>query len=363
MSTAHHETLAGADETGQPTVSRKELLRRTGIGAGAFVAGSAAATLIGAAPAAARVATPALHLSPKTYRFPFVGGTCEAFTYAAYAKHLWAREGIDVELVRLTPPTLIDALITGKVDAAGGILYNWLKPIEQGADVRLAAGLHGGCLRLVVGAHTGIKTFTDLKGKTIGTDAIGASAMNFFSVALIKAGINPTTDVSWRVYPPAQFGTALDKGEIQAVAALDPFPYLLTQAGKAVEIGSNMTGMFANNFCCVVALRGSMVREDPKTAAALTRGLMNGARYTGSHIHEVATIEVAGKYVPVKDTATVEHLLRSYTWHPSATAVKPQILQGARDFKLTGFLDKSTDPVALAHKAYVDIFTLANEAP
>jgi NitT/TauT family transport system substrate-binding protein len=319
------------------------------VGAGALVLGSALGT------------APAVHLGRRTYRVAWVGGTCEASTYAAFAKHLWARESITVELMHLAPPTVVESLATGKVDVAPGILYNWLKPIEQGVDVRLAAGLHGGCLRLVVGTHSGIKTFADLKGKTIGTDAIGSSAMTFFSVALAKSGLNPTRDVSWRLYPPAQFGTALDKGEIQAVASFDPFPYLLTQAGKGVEIGSNMTGMFANRFCCVVALHGALVRNDPKAAAALTRGLMNGSLYTGHHIVEVAHIEVQNKFVPV-GVATVERLLRSYTWHPSATRVKAQIEQGARDYKLTGFLDRKTDPQALGRKAYVDIFKLAGEA-
>lgn len=350
-----------SDARPQPTYPRKDLLRRAGMGAGALALGGAAATLLGATPVAARMAAPAVLRAGKTYRAAWVGATCEASTYTAYAKHLWASEGINVELLHLAPPAVLDALVTGKVDVAPGILYNWLKPIEQGADVLLAAGLHGGCLRMVVGAHTGIKTFMDLKGKTIGTDAIGGSAMNFFSVVLAKSGLNPTTDVSWRVYPPAQFGTALDKGEIQAVTAPDPFPYLLTQAGQAMEIGSNMTGMFANNFCCVVALHGALVREDPKAAAAITRGLMNGSKYTGTHLHEVATIEVQDKFVPV-GVATVEHLLSSYTWHPSATTLKPQILQGALDYKLTGFLDNRTDARKLAERAYVDIFKLAAAA-
>jgi NitT/TauT family transport system substrate-binding protein len=358
MMDVNNNTPAASDEPiGHAALSRKDLLRRAGVGAGALVLGSA----LGTAPVAARVAAPAVLRGRRTYRVAWAGATCEASIYTAYAKHLWAREGLDVKIVQLTPQAILDALGSGKIDVSDGILYNWLKPIEQGADVRMAAGLHGGCLRLVVGAHTGIKTFMDLKGKTIGTDAFGGSGMTFFSVALAKSGINPSTDVRWRVYPPAQFGVALDKGEIQAVASYDPFPYLLTQAGKAVEIGSNMTGMFANRFCCVVALHGALVRNDPKAAAALTRGLMNGSLYTGHHIVEVAHIEVQNKFVPV-GVATVERLLRSYTWHPSATAIKPQILQGARDFKLTGFLDKKTDPQALARKAYVDIFKLARAA-
>jgi NitT/TauT family transport system substrate-binding protein len=216
-------------------------------------------------------------------------------------------------------------------------------------------------MRMVAGAHAGIKTFMDLMGKSIGTDGSGF-ARNVFEDALFRSGLNPKTDVRWRVYPPTQLGTALDKGEIQAVAAPDPFSYLLIQQGKAVEIGSNMTGMFANQFCCCVGLSGALVRDNPKAAAALTRGWMNGSRYTGAHLHEVATIEVKDKFVPAS-VPLIEHLLSSYTWHPSATRVEAQIAQTAHDFKKTGFLDARTDPQRLAARAYVDIFKLAAQAP
>ena len=357
METTHRARGSEPGMTAGAAVSRKDLLARAGAGAGALVLGGA----VGARPAAARVTSPTVLRSRKTYRVGYVGATCEAFIYAAYARKLWVHEGIDVELTRLPPPSFVDALSTGKVHAAGGILYNWLKPVEQGVDIRVAAGLQGGCLRLVVGAQTGIKTFMDLKGKTIGTEGIGTSGMNFFSVMLVKAGLTPKTDVSWRVYPPPQFETALDKGEIQAVASLDPFPFLLTENGKGIEIGSNMTGMYANRFCCVAALNGALVRENPKAVAALTQGLMNGSRYTGKHLAEVAAIEVGHKFVSVP-AATVEHLLDRYTWQPSVTRLKDELVLGARDFKLTGFLDQRTNPQKLAERLYVDIFKLAAAA-
>jgi NitT/TauT family transport system substrate-binding protein len=169
------------------------------------------------------------------------------------------------------------------------------------------------------------------------------------------------TDVRWRIYPPAQLGTALARGEIQAVAAPDPFTYLLVQQGKAVEIGTNMTGMFANQFCCCVGLSGALVRDNPRAAAALTRGWMNGSTYTGTHVHEVASIEVQDKFVPAS-IPLIAHLLSMYTWHPSATRVKAQMEQTARDYQKTGFLGARTDPQKLAERAYVDIFKLAAAA-
>jgi NitT/TauT family transport system substrate-binding protein len=356
VDTGHDDNGASTHQTETTAVSRNNLLRRGAAGAGALVLGGA----LGAAPAAAREARSSLRLGRRTYHLNYGGATCEAFTYAAYTKHLWTAAGVDVKIAKgqlgVTP---VAAMASGKVDFGASQFYSFLLPILQGADIYLTAGLHGGCLRLVVGTNTGIKTYADLKGKTIGANGANNTPPPFFLVDLAKNGLDPLKDVQWRTYPlPQDLGPALDKGEIQAVAGIDPVAYLLEQQGKAVQIGSNMTGMFANMYCCAVAIRGSLVREDPQAAAALTRGMMNGSRYTATHIHEVAGIEAANKYVTVSQ-ATAEHLLSSYTWRPSATLIKGQIEQAARDLMHIGFLPKATDPVALTKKAYIDVFALA----
>jgi NitT/TauT family transport system substrate-binding protein len=337
-------------------ISRKTLLQRTGVGLGALAVTASS----GAAPA---FALNVVGLARPKVRLGWFGASCEAPLYAAHEAGIFDRAGLDVELVKLSKDyTATDGIGAGKLDGAPGILYSWLKPIEQGVDAKIAAGLHGGCLRLVAGTDSGIKSLADLKGKSIATDQLGGSAMSFFSVLISKQGIDPTKDVSWRAYPPDQLETALDKGEAQVVAAPDPFGYALIPKHKAVEIGSNMSGLFLNNaglshhhFCCIVALRGGLVRDDPKTAAAVTRAWLEGSRWVGRHIDETAKFEVDKKYV-ASDVPTITNLLASYEWHPSADLVYEDIQLGARDFLKAGILDKRTDPDELSKKAYVDIF-------
>src|SRR6478735_8397127 len=81
------------------------------------------------------------------------------------AKGIYAKHGLEVELFYqgASGQTLIQALATRKAEAGPGLLYDWLKPIEQGFDVRLFAGSHGGCQRVLVKPDSGIKTLTDLK--------------------------------------------------------------------------------------------------------------------------------------------------------------------------------------------------------
>jgi NitT/TauT family transport system substrate-binding protein len=340
------------------------MLRRAGIGTGA-VALAGAAT---AAPALAHGLAPALVHSRTKLVLGWGGATCEAPMYTAYHKGFFAAERLDVELYKVTAGyNTSNLLASGKLDGSPGILFVFLKPIEQGADIRLAGGLHGNCLRLVVAKNSGIRKPADFKGKAIGVGSLGDAGMSMFTLLLAENGVDPQRDVTWKVYEPTLFGAAIDKGEVQAVAAPDPFAYILVLQGKATQVGNNVLGLFGNTagltvhrFCCTIALSGKLVRDNPKVAAALTRAWLKGSRYAGNHTHEVSIIETSNKYVTLPQP-TVEKLLNSYLWIPSATLIKQDILAGARSFKQSGFLDANTDPNKLAQAAYANVFQLAGE--
>ena len=359
-----HDRDITSDVTTQPALPRREILRRAGIGAGALALGGVAT----AGPVLARSGTFAIVGSRPKVVLGWGGATCEAPMYTAYHKGFFAAEGLDVSLYKVTAGYNTSNLLSaGKIDGSPGILFTFLKPIEQGADLRLTAGLHGNCLRVVVARNSGIKKAADFKGKSIGVGSLGDAGMSLFTLLLAENGVDPQRDVTWRVYDPTLFGAAIDKGEIQAVAAPDPFAYVLVLQGKATQVGNNVLGLFGNaagltahRFCCAVALSGKLVRDRPKVAAALTRAWLKGSRYAGGHTHEVSIIETRNKYVTLSQP-TVEKLLNSYLWIPSATLIKEDILAGARSFKQSGFLDANTDPSKLAQVAYVDVFKQAGE--
>lgn len=332
-------------------IARRNLLR----GAGLLAAGTAVPALLAAcgkdsAPQPATGASGKL----KPVKLGWWGGTCEAPLYVAYEKGFFAREGLQVELVNLGQDAAKDAIASGKVSGAPGITFEWLKPIEQGADIRVTGGLHGGCLRLVAGAKTGITSLDGLRGKTIGTDKIGGSAHSLFSVVLAAAGIDPQKDVTWVGYPAAQLETAIDKGDVVAVAASDPHPFLIVSDGKGVEISSNLTGAYKEHFCCAIGLNGKLVRDEPATAAAVTKAWLSASRWIGGHVPEAGQLEAEKKYVPV-EAAVAAKLLATYFWDGSVDKLKANIQQYAQEFSRTGILDKSTDPNQLAETAFADV--------
>jgi NitT/TauT family transport system substrate-binding protein len=102
-------------------------------------------------------------------------------------------------------------------------------------------------------------------------------------------------------------------------------------------------------------MRGALVRERPRVAAALTWAWRDATRWVGEHIADAARIAVDKKYVS-GDAATTEAVLSTYGWHPSADLAFKEIELTARDFKRAGLLDRGTDPEDLAERVYADIF-------
>ena len=131
---------------------------------------------------------------------------------------------------------LLETLATGKSDAAVGMALRWLKPLEQGFDVKIVGSTHGGCLRLLAPVLSGIKDLTDLKGKTIAVSDMNSPGKNFFSVRLKKAGIDPATEVDFRQFPGPLLRAAVEKGEAHALADNDPITYLWIKDGQFAEV-------------------------------------------------------------------------------------------------------------------------------
>lgn len=341
------EDLAVPAEPESPVLSRRALFTGAGVAAGVVAGGGLAAWLtVRRTPGAGNVARP--------LKIGYGGDVCEAPLYVAYQQKIFEKHGLDVEIVKTGGGEIKDAVGAGKLDAAPGIFFSWLKPIEQGIDAKLAAGLHEGCLRIVVPADSPLTSVADLRDKPIGVGAIGNSAMSFFSLDLLDAGLHPSEDVEWRVFAADQLPDALGRGEIVAIAASDPTALLPTLNGKARELTNNSHGANRQLYCCATAVNGRLLREDPEVARKLVTAWAEGSRWAGANIARTAAIEVDNRYVAA-DKDVVESILKTYGYNPSAARLKSEITPGIAKFAKTGYLDRKTDPQALADKVYVDL--------
>lgn len=326
-------------------LSRRTLLKAAGAASLALSAGSFAPAIVRAA-------------EPKKIKLAwFPNAACLSPVAAAQHRGIFAKHGLDVEFVNLAGTTdqLLEALSTGKADASVGMALRWLKPLEQGFDVKLTAGTHGGCLRLLGAKDAGITNFDALRGKTIAVTDQSSPAKNFFSVVLKKRGLDPTQDVDWRQYPADLLPLAVEKGEAHAIAHQDPDTFRFLKKGNLVEIGTNLSAEYAHRVCCVLGVRGSLLRDDRPAAEAITRALLEAQDLTAAHPEQTA--ESYAPYVANTSSDDIVALLKTHTHgeHALGNGFRQQLVQYVEELKLISVIKPSTDSVKFAEKITADV--------
>lgn len=283
---------------------------------------------------------------------------CVAAVPVAREKGFFARHNLDVDYVNFGGATdqLLEAISTGKADAAPGMVLRWLKPLQQGFDVKLVAGLHAGCMYLMVPEQSPIRTLADLKGKTVGVTDIGGPDRNFFSIRVKEAGLDPESDVSWRAFPADLLPLALQRGDVQAISDSDPLSLGQRKQFGLRDIDNNMSGEWAHTACCVIGLRGSLVRDEPDVARAVTRAILDAGAWLACNPDEAARI--FQPYAPRVSASALADMIRMEGHHHQTLAdpLRTEITRYAEALKDVGVFRPSFDTKRYAARVTQDLF-------
>lgn len=303
---------------------------------------------------------PALRL-PQPYKIKLAinkSAVCLAPVAVAEQQKIFSKYNLDVEFVNFGNSTdvLLEAIATGKADAGVGMALRWLKALEQGFDVKLTAGTHGGCLNLLTAKDSPFGGLENLKGQTIGVTDMAGPDKNFFAILLKRHGIDPISDVQWKVYPADLLSVALDKREIAAISGSEPFSYRLLETGKYQLIASNMTGDYANLSCCVLGVSGSLARGHKPAAAALTQAILEAHSYAAAHPESVAQSFLA--HALNTSEAEVSGILhgQGHGHHAVGEAFVKELTQYAVDLQRVQVIKPGTDPHQFAESIYANVF-------
>jgi len=150
-------------------------------------------------------------------RVGYIGLTCEAPIFSAVEKGFFKEEGLDVSLVKCEWANYKDVLALGGFDITHHLVMYFLKPIEQGLDVKFTGGIHRGCLRVQAGTRSDIHTVKDLRGKRIGVPGMGTPPFIFANRVLGANGIDAGKEITWRVFPAGELGLGLDRSWLSTI--------------------------------------------------------------------------------------------------------------------------------------------------
>jgi NitT/TauT family transport system substrate-binding protein len=288
-------------------------------------------------------------------RVGYIGLTCEAPIFTAVEKGFFREEGLEVSLVRCEWANYKDVLALGGFDVTHHLVMYFLKPIEQGLDVKFTGGIHRGCLRVQAATSSNIRTIQDLRGKRIGIPGMGTPPFIFANRVLGANGIDPSKDITWLVFPAGELGLALDKGEVDAVADSEPIGSMLLAQGKVRNVADQAADApYSSEYCCAVLVNGKFLARNPKASAAATRALLKAAKWVEANPAAAAKLSVEGKYLAStvdQNTVAISHL----RYVPSVTGAKTAVQLAAAEMKTAKMLSPSTDANGLAERAFAQL--------
>jgi NitT/TauT family transport system substrate-binding protein len=294
-------------------------------------------------------------------RVGYIGITCEAPIFMAVEQGFFKEEGLEVELVKCEWSKYKDVLALGGFDITHHLIMYFLKPVEQGLDVKFTGGIHTGCLRVQGKIGSGPQTVAELRGKRIGVPGMGTPPFIFASRVLGANGIDASKEITWRVFPAGELVLALEKGEVDAIADSEPIGTLLLADGKVRNIADQAKDIpYKDEYCCAVVVNGKYLSKNPKQTAAATRALLKAAKWVETNPAAAARLSVEKKYLasyPELNTTAIGNL----RYIPSVSGAEAAVNSAALEMKSAGMLAPTTDVAELAKKAFAHLEGVTDE--
>jgi NitT/TauT family transport system substrate-binding protein len=298
----------------------------------------------------------------------YSGSTCGSPVSIAVDKGFFDEEGVKINLVSGTTfEASRAALAAGKTILENGD-FQYFPGVQSGLDVKLIAGLHEGCIKILVPQNSSIRTLADLRGKSIAVDEIGGTPMSVGSVAVASVGISPQTEITWIPYPDDLIVQSLAKGEVDVVIAWDPFATIIERTeGYRTLLDISDHPLFAGKACCFLFASGKVVKENPAAVAAVLRGYHKAVAWIGANPREAAELLVKNKRVATDDVALVAELLGHYGYGHWSTQqadakAKQDAIYFANELTKFGYLPANLNVQKFVDDLYVDIFAAETAA-
>ena len=148
-----------------------------------------------------------------------------------------------------------------------------LLQIDRGLRTTILAGIHVGCFELF--AKEGIRSVADLKGRTVGIQALETSQHIFLSAMATLVGLNPVKDIEWVTSASVKPIELFAEGKIDAFLGFPPEPQRLrAQNIGHVIVNSAQDRPWSQYFCCMLAGNREFVRKNPMATKRVVRAML-----------------------------------------------------------------------------------------
>lgn len=270
--------------------------------------------------------------------------TDAAALYLARDRGLFEKAGLDVRIQPVQQSVqALPALLKGQVDVIASANYvTYLQAAQKGtADVRiLAEGVRASphMMDVLVAKDSAVKTPADLKGRTVAVNLLNNIQSLTLNAILDAQGAGRPV---YRQVPFPQMGPALQRGQVDAVHAVEPFDSAIRGELEArVLLDGDAPPVASLPLSGYVTTRRFADRH-PRAAAAFRRALQAASKIA---VRDPSAVRAElPKYTKVTAAQAKAIRLPAY-----ATTTDPERLRRLTDLmKEQGLLDHALDPAKL----------------
>ena len=212
-------------------------------------------------------------LETTTIRLAKIQGICIAPQYVV--DELLRAEGFtDISYVPTNAGAeVVRSLARRDIDFTANFGPPFIISIDAGEPITIVGGEHIGCFELF--AKDGIRSISDLQGKTVGVPALGSSQHVFVSSMAAHVGLDPSKDIRWVTSSSINPMELFAEGKIDAFLGFPPEPQELRarNIGRVI-VDSAIDRPWSQYFCCMLAAHRDYVRRNPVATKRVLRAII-----------------------------------------------------------------------------------------
>jgi len=259
----------------------------------------------------------------------------------AERKGFFKDQGIEVEINDFGGGAKsLQALVGGSVDVVTGAYEHTIRMQAKGQDIRAVVELGrfpGIVLAVKKALENKVKSPKDLVGMKVGVTAPGSSTNFFVNFLLAKEGVDPDQVAFIGVGAGPTAVAAMKKGEIDAIANLDPVIAKLEQDGDVFVLADSRTeegtrAIFGgSNPAAVLYTRGEFIEKYPNTVQALVDAFLAALRWIEKASPEEIAAAVPEEYHLGDRSLYLTAVAKSKPTYSRTGVVPPEGMRNALD--------------------------------
>jgi NitT/TauT family transport system substrate-binding protein len=230
--------------------------------------------------------------------------------FIAKDQGMFAKHGVDVELMPLALNSIIpSALAGGSIEIGGSTPSVFLQAVDGGIDLVEVAGGAANDVRnknsAGVLARTGadIRLPKDFEGKRVGVPGLGANLHILFVRWLTEKGVD-LKKINFVEVPLAQASDILRTGNVDAVLATEPFFSRIVKAGTGHLVAPYLTEMPDGLFIIYYIAKRDWALHNSEALKAFRAALAEGAQFMDNNPAKSHEILARATHLPIDVVST-----------------------------------------------------------